>query len=334
MLPLRNRVWPLLGVFFGAPVCAEYLYAYVSFTGDAIRMLAGLLFLGPLYGGAALLIREIVVRTRRGWGATLLLAAAFGVAMPGIVDLSLFGEHHGEVAFWDELRLPTLVEPLGISMYNAVMYVALHVSMSIGAPLALLAVLAPGQRGRPLVGRVGLGVLSALWLIAAIMVHFDGRRIFGYTPNLGQIAGVGAVVAILVALAFTPLGRPGRYRAAAQRVSPWIVLSIALLATIILALVPPTWLGFAAMLALLLAVSGVIGWLARTRVWTDYEIGVFAAGGVIGQTIMGFLTPIPAGVSAAAKYGSSIVLLALAAALAWAVLRSRVVASPMATSRQ
>ncbi|MCM6778306.1 hypothetical protein NDR86_32945 [Nocardia sp. CDC141] len=313
----------MLAVFFGAPVCAEYLYAYLSFTGDALRMLGGVLFLGPLYGGAALLIREIVVRTHRGWGATLLLAAGFGIAMPGVVDLSLFAEHSSEVAYWDELRLPTLVEPLGISMYNTVMYVTLHVLMSIGAPLALLAVLAPDHRGRPLVGRTGIAVLLALWLTTATMVHFHGRRSYGYTPNLLQVASILTAVAILIALARTPLGRPARSQATTRRIPPAVPLSIGVIAMVLLALVPPTWLGLVAMLTLLLTASGVIAWLSRTRSWTNYEIGALAAGSLVGQTIMGFLTPIPEGVSAAAKYTSSTVLLTLAIALTWAVLHPR-----------
>src|SRR5699024_2238394 len=82
----------LLCVFLGAPLAAEYLQAYLPFTGDPWASLIGVAFFAPLYGGAALLIRELAVRCGLGWTGTLLLAAAFGLAMPGLVDLAMFGE--------------------------------------------------------------------------------------------------------------------------------------------------------------------------------------------------------------------------------------------------
>src|SRR5690625_6863211 len=91
MLSLRRRILPILCVLLGAPVTAEFLQAYQALTGDPVAVAGAIVFLAPLYGGAALLIREITVRTGRGWPARLILAAAFGLAMPGIVDLSMFG---------------------------------------------------------------------------------------------------------------------------------------------------------------------------------------------------------------------------------------------------
>lgn len=117
MLSLRERLWPILAVYFGAPVCAEYLYAYLTATGNPLELLTHLLIFAPLYGGAALLIREIAVRTGRGWRGVLLLAAAFGVAMPGLIDLALLGEHRADIPYWEELRRPTLIEPLGFALH-------------------------------------------------------------------------------------------------------------------------------------------------------------------------------------------------------------------------
>src|SRR5699024_11865814 len=70
----------------------------------------------PLYGGAVLLIRELAVRCGLGWTGTLLLAAAFGLAMPGLVDLAMFGEDRSDVAYWADMREPTLIEPIGVSV--------------------------------------------------------------------------------------------------------------------------------------------------------------------------------------------------------------------------
>ncbi|MDI6105080.1 hypothetical protein QLQ12_41500 [Actinoplanes sp. NEAU-A12] len=49
-----------------------------------------LLFLGPLYGSVAVLIREVARRRGGGWPVMVLLAAAFGLVQAGVVDQSLF----------------------------------------------------------------------------------------------------------------------------------------------------------------------------------------------------------------------------------------------------
>lgn len=113
----------------------------------------------------------------------LLLATAFGVAMPGLIDLALLGEHRADAPYWEALlRLPTL----------------------IAAPLALLHALGPRPRGRPLLGRSGLAVVFGLGVIAAIFVHADGRRTYDYAPGLGQVVGV-ALVVLMLALPRFPL---------------------------------------------------------------------------------------------------------------------------------
>lgn len=75
----------------------------------------GLVILSPLLRGAALVIREVAVGTGRGWPGILLLAAAFGVIRPGLVDLSLFTEHKPDVTGRDELWPPTSVPLFGIT---------------------------------------------------------------------------------------------------------------------------------------------------------------------------------------------------------------------------
>ena len=210
MGPQPAARWAVLGLLFGAPVSAEYLQAYLTSTGDALELLVGLI-LAPLYGGAALVIREVAVRTGRGWPGILLLAGAFGVIMPGLVDLSLFTEHETDVTGWDELWSPTSVPLLGISVHSGIAWALGHVVMSIGVPIALLEALAPKLRGRSLLGREGLVVVVILWLASAALVHSDSRGP-GSTPHPAQVAGVLAVAIGLVLLARTRLGRPVRRR--------------------------------------------------------------------------------------------------------------------------
>ena len=252
-LRVRRRVWPVLAVFFGAPVCAEYLQAYLTATGNLGALLGGLALLAPLYGGAALLIREIAVRTGRGWRGIVALSVAFGVAMPGLIDLSMFGAHSSELGYWEELRRPTLIQPLGLALGPTLEWVTGHVLMSIGAPLALLYALAPAQRGRPLLGRVGIAVTSTLFVIAAVLVHLDGRQIYGYTPGPWQVMSVCLVVLGLIVAAQTRWGQPLVHRKHRDRhVAPLVILLGGIAGKVATDLVPPTWLGTAGLAAILL----------------------------------------------------------------------------------
>ena len=61
-------------LFLLAPFVSEFL------LGDLpITMLPALIVLAPMYGGGALVIREIVRRSRRGWPTLMVLALAYAV---------------------------------------------------------------------------------------------------------------------------------------------------------------------------------------------------------------------------------------------------------------
>ena len=324
MLPLRARVLPLLCVFLGAPIAAEYLQAYLPFTGEVWMSLFGIAFFAPLYGGAALLIREISVRTRVGWSGTLILAAAFGLAMTGIVDLSMFGEDRGDVAYWAELREPTLIEPLGLSVAATLNWTAGHVMMSIGAPLALLYALAPAHRGRPLLGKVGIPLTVAAAAVVALAVHSDGQSAYGYTLSVGRAAAVLAVVVVIIAAAFLVSRRSGGDHggAGAGRMLPAAaVVAAAVAFKVLVDLMPSTWIGLSGTV-LVLAGGGLILWWASTRRrWGARDIGLVGIGLVIGAILIGFLAPVPDGVPVVAKLAQSSVLLVLAGCLLVVVIR-------------
>lgn len=320
--PLRSRLVPLLVVFFGAPVSAEYLQAYLAGTGDAAVMAGGLLVLGPLYGGAALLIREVAVRTGRGWRGVLVLGAAWGVLLPGVIDLAMFGAHRDDVDYWDALREPTLIHALGISGFNSVTWVAGHVLLSVFAPLGLLHALAPGQRGRPMLRHPGVVVVVVLLLVAAVTIHVDGRRIYDYAPSAGQALSVVAVVGLLIGLALSPFGRPGPPPPATPTTAAWRPVTLGVGAMLLTTVIPPYWAGVAALLVVFGVVAFVVRRWSRTRRWGAREIGLVAAGLVIGQTGAGFLSPTPAGVDVVAKTASQLVLLALGVALLVWVVRT------------
>jgi hypothetical protein len=321
MLPLRRRLVPILAVLLGAPVSAEFLQAYLSTTGDVVALVAGVIFFAPLYGGAALLIREVAVRTGRGWSCRLLLAAAFGTAMTGVIDLSLFGQNRADIPYWRALREPTEIDALGLSVAPALTWIAGHVVMSVGAPLAMLEALAPSQRGRPLLGRVGIPLCALGWLGTAVLVFVDGRRTYGYVPSVGQLGLVGVVIATLVVLALGPLGRPVPQRAGTAEPVPLpVVVLVGLVGKACLDLIPPTWLGVGLELLLFLSMIVAVSWLACQRRWGAREIGLLGGSAVLAGAVLGLTTPTPVGASAVGKYVQSGVLIVIALALVVRIL--------------
>ncbi|AWH93380.1 hypothetical protein [Dietzia lutea] len=337
MLPLRRRILPLLCVFLGAPVAAEYLQAYLPFTGELWASLFGIVFFAPLYGGAALLIREVGVRYGMGWRGTLLLAAAFGLAMTGIIDMSMFGEERPDVPYWAELREPTLIEPLGVSIAATLSWTLGHVMMSVGAPLALLYALAPAHRGRPLLGKKGIPLTLFCAAVIALAVHQDGQQTYGYSLSPARVAVVLAVVVLLVGAAFVARHRPTRAPSNADDGGPGTqaegfpraghplpvaaLVASGLVGKVLVDLAPSTWPGVAATVVLVAFAGLALSRASVRRPWGPREVGSVGVGLVIGAVLIGFAAPVPGGVPVAAKIAQSSVLLILALALLWLVIR-------------
>lgn len=68
MLNNLKRISPAIGLFFLSPLIGEFLLGNL-----AIDALLSGLFSVPLYGGGALLIREVTRRAKWGWTTMILL---------------------------------------------------------------------------------------------------------------------------------------------------------------------------------------------------------------------------------------------------------------------
>ena len=146
-------------------------------------------FLVPLYGGGALLIREVTRRTGRGWPTILLLGAAYGVIEAGLVDQLLFSPPLS----------PESTPVLGISAYNAVAFVVGHAVWSIGVPIALVETVAGRE---PWLGRVGLVATAALYVFGCLIIFGDQRDATGFLATPTERLAVAAVALALIVVAF------------------------------------------------------------------------------------------------------------------------------------
>jgi hypothetical protein len=134
----------------------------------AVSFPAGFAILVGMYGGGALLIREVAVRWGKRWGAVLLLGGAYAVGEEG------FGAK-------------TLVDPIGSNIGNqlythfaGVNWIPLaaltvfHAAFSIAVPLVLVELAFPESRGRALVSGKGLAVTTLVYVLAVFLVsHGD-----------------------------------------------------------------------------------------------------------------------------------------------------------------
>lgn len=106
-----------LVLFLLAPPVGEFVLGNTPLPG-----IAAITVLAPMYGGGALLIREVARRTGRGWPTMLVLGLAHGVLEAGLLDQSLFTPSFEE----HEFQAVTPVPALGISALNGYAFVIAH----------------------------------------------------------------------------------------------------------------------------------------------------------------------------------------------------------------
>jgi hypothetical protein len=320
MAPARRAVaLSFAALYLGAPVSAELVQAYLPITGKPFDLAFFVLFLAPLYGGAAVLVRETAVRLGMGWPGILLLAAAFGVVQAALVDMSMFLGVDTGVPEFDDAWARTAVA--GVGLGSAGLWVLGHVVMSVGTPLALVDGLMGGGMPRPWLGRRALTVVAALFVAVAVLVHLDTRSTTGRVATVPQLLGALTVAGLLVWLATTRAGAPVPRRADAVAPAPALLLVGAAAAKLATDLCPPSWLGVGLALAVVAVAAVAVRRWSRAPGWGRTEAAALAAGALLAWCLVGFLAPAVPGVDPGARYVHNTVALALAASIAVATLR-------------
>ena len=311
----------MIGLFFFAPISAEYLLGYDDLIGRPVELVAGLLIFGPLYGAPALLIREAARRAGRGWPTILLLSFAAGLVQAGLIDQSLFNPSYRDIPYWDDLLLPTYLPGLGFSAYMLLGFVGGHMIQSFAAPIAVIESLTPRLALQPWLGRPGLVLMSLLYLAAAGFVLDDQASTEGFVASVGQLVGSAVVVVALVVLAFRLPRRQRDQPGTAPR--PLVVVGVAIIAFAVESLMPTTWLGVAVS-ALALTGLGVLIWRWSGRAgWGSAHVLAVAAAVLVVNVAMAFLTEPLGNPDPSVKYAVN-AFLALGVAVLLAVAARRV----------
>jgi hypothetical protein len=274
--PRRSRRFvPVLGLLFLSPLVGEYLLGNIS-----IKELFALPFLVPMYGGGALLIRELARRTGRGWASILILGFAYGIVEAGLFDGSLFNPDY------EGLELGAVYVPaLGISAINAVQFLVGHAVWSITIPIVLVESFVPDRRTTPWLGKVGLAITAVCYVLGGLLIQMDSRDQHYFQTSWAQAAGALVVVGLLVVVAFRIRSWPGWGTRAAdgpkQAPRPWLIGIGAFLAAGAFEIAPPqNWLGVAIAVGWLVIVAIVVTRLSWRSGWSDRH-RIALTGGVL-----------------------------------------------------
>src|SRR5579863_7384143 len=167
--PGFRRVAPAIGLFLVAPLVAEFL------LGDLpIKLLGVLAILAPMYGGGALLIREVVRRTGRGWPEIMVLALAYAIFEEAFTTQTLFNPNYLHLNL--HLLEPAYLPALGIGAQWTVFVLTLHTVWSISVSIALTEALVPDRAETPWLGNIGLAIVALLFALACTAMTLNSIR--------------------------------------------------------------------------------------------------------------------------------------------------------------
>lgn len=313
-MTLPGARWPAaLTLFVLSPLGAEYLVGYDASAGRPLALLAGLLILAPLYGGPALIVREVARRRNLGWPGVLVLASAAGLLQAGVVDQSLFAREYGDIPYWTAMTAPTWIEPLGFGVGNLIGFVVGHLVWSFALPVALAEAAHPGVASERWLHRWVIVVVTLLWAAAAGLVLVDLRSATSDPAGGVQVAVALAVVLLLIGLALRlPHPRPAL---GDGRVAPVpVVAGAALSAGLVVNLLDGSWTATGVVVAVLATGAVLLARVGRHRAWDRRHVLALCAGLLLARAGTGFLAE-PVGPASASAVAVHHTVFALAAVL-------------------
>ena len=215
------RAHPILCLLL-SPGIPEYLSSSSPINAlvlNPILFVFQLLLNLGLYGPGVLLIREAMIRWKKGWASVLLLGAAYGILEEGIALSTLFNPVAGPVG-----KLGYFGHWLGVSWIWVAGILSVHMIYSISLPIVLLGLALPETRGKGLlISRkkiaatftiLGFDVLT-LFLVVYLGEHFW----MGWPIFFGSLATIG----ILIYLAYKAPARSLRARTDNSLKSPKVL---------------------------------------------------------------------------------------------------------------
>ena len=252
-----RRVLPAIGLFFLAPFISEYL------LGDFPLTKLGYMFiLAPMYGGGALLIREVVRRSGKGWPTILVLAFAYAVLEEAFTTQTLFNPNYLKLNL--HLLNPAYIPALGVGGWWTIFVLTLHTVWSISTSIALIEACVPGRGTMPWLGGIGLTIDSLLFMLAAFASTRFQLKNDPFRASKAQFVVSGIVVVVAVVVAFLLPARPARNNPSSAP-TPWIAGAMGLIAGSLFLIVPRAWAWGAVAIYLTLDLMVIVAATAMSR---------------------------------------------------------------------
>ena len=136
---MKKIIPPALALWLVAPIFGE-LFSGSSPLNEYIQPLT-FLTLSLLYGCGAIIVRELVVRWKKGWLAVLMLGLAYGIYEEGLLVQSFF-----DPTWMDLGRLAVYGRLWGVNWVWAEHLTIYHALISIAASIAFVEALYPERR--------------------------------------------------------------------------------------------------------------------------------------------------------------------------------------------
>jgi hypothetical protein len=275
-----RRAAPAFALFFMSPFIAEFLLG--DFSLDASWLL---LVMAPLYGGGALVVREIARRLGLGWPSILLLALAYGLFEEGIVIQTLFNPNYLGLHLLDQAHVPAL----GIGLWWSAFVLTLHTVWSISVPIALTDSLFAERRNEPWLGKVGFPVAVLLMALGAVMIRMTSLQQDPFAASTAQLTTVWVLIALVVFIALRLSRKP--VEASAPAPSAWVVGMSALVLGLAFMNAPRLLQGWplaGVQVAVDIAAVLVIGYWSRRGGWSHCHILAATGGAMLAYAIMAF----------------------------------------------
>jgi hypothetical protein len=185
------RTWrPALTLALLAPLIGEVLFGAVPLS----LLPFGLFGLIGLYGGGALVVRELVCRRRLSAVWIVLLGAAYAIVEEGLITQSLFDQHYRGLSF-----LGFYGHWAGVNWVWAAFIVPYHAIFSITIPILLAGLLAPGREDEPWLDWRGVTAAVAAFAINAALLAVFQTGLF--TTRAPATSGAANLVAAFLVTA-------------------------------------------------------------------------------------------------------------------------------------
>jgi hypothetical protein len=191
---------PLLFLLLLTPGIPEYLSASSQITLLVLNPFAFFLFLGAnigLYGSGVILIREAMIRWKKGWASVFFMGVAYGIVEEGLALWTLFNplaQPVGNLGFYGHW--------LGVNWVWTVGLLIFHSVYSIGLPIFLFGLVFPELRRKSLVSMRGVRISVLGLAVDSVLLFILESAIYGpYNPGAGLMIFSGIVITILVLVA-------------------------------------------------------------------------------------------------------------------------------------